>query len=852
MWRTEPTWLDVHVTYFHRAVVVSPLLPQGLGDSAQSAIVTVLGEFWAIDQATPVPSAALADVLARLGINEGATRAALSRLSGRGVLDRTKTGRTTAYSLSEHVRRTIPAAQKLTMGFGTDDRDWDGEWTVVSYAIPEHHRERRTQVREWLRWLGFGPVRDGVWVAPHGSVELILSSLGELLPPEALIFRATRLRGEVRAEDVWPLDALRADYTDFIAEFSPHVRDLHDGRIPPADALPLAMRLLGRWRGFPTVDPDLPRAALPEDWPRPAAREAFVAVHDAALPLAAQFVRDIVARYDDAAADSVRAWTVATWLDALASVSLPEPPQTLDLLPRPPRRTVVAAPSIARGSSAPITETVGSVSPQELDQLYRPAPEFSIRDDVPRGEVTEFDLPSELAFPGTTRTIGVYVPAQYDGTRPACVFVALDGLEGFYSVPTAFDNLIAAGEMPVTIGIGLGWGTVESATGANPRLQRSLEFDGMTQRLARFLLEEVLPTVETRTTAGGVPIRLSADPDDRAAGGLSTGGIGAFTLAWERPDAFRRVCSGIGTFVGMRGGDRYPVLVRKTEPKPIRVFLQGGENDGLPGFLDDFGDWWLGNAELQRALAYAGYDVRHEFGKGMHSPRHMSAVFPDAMRWLWADWPEPVRRGETENTLLRAVLLAGEDWSEDPDAELAADPYAAESPGGGSRYEVDPSTGELWIERGDTRTRLDAGLEEPSGIAVSPDGLWLAVADRTTPSGLSYRIRGDGSVDARDRFYALHASDAGETGARGWVFDRQGVLYAATALGVQLLDRNGRARAILASPDRTALTGIEFDSGDPTVLRVRTAGGGTYRRRTAIGGLPPGAGPVELPDWSGS
>lgn len=491
-------------------------------------------------------------------------------------------------------------------------------------------------------------------------------------------------------------------------------------------------------------------------------------------------------------------------------------------------------------------------TPQELDEQYLPAPEFARVPGVPEGEVTEFIGEAGTVFPGATRTIGVYVPAQYDGT-PACVYVAFDGLG---NLPAAFDSLIHAGEMPVTIAIGLGSGSVASETGENPRLQRSLEFDGMTGDLARLLLEEVFPAVERRTTAGGLPIRLSDSPDDRAAGGLSTGGIGAFTLAWERPDVVRRVCSGIGTFVGMRGGDRYPVLVRKTEPKPIRVFLQGGANDGLPGHLDEVGDWWMGNQTLQRALAYAGYPVRHEFGEGLHSGRHMAAVFPDAMRWLWAGWPAAVQAGTTENTYLRAAILPGEDWQTASDAEapagLAADRQLEALGPNGTRYVLDPERGELRIERDGASTVADSDLEAPSAVAISPDGLWLAVAERTDHSGHSYRVRTDGSVDLRQRFYAFHTPDTGHaSGTRGWVFDVRGTLYAATAMGVQIFDRNGRVRAILPSPDRSPLTAIAFGGpGDPERLYVRTAEGTTFRRKLAIPGAAEGADPISLPEWS--
>jgi enterochelin esterase-like enzyme len=123
-------------------------------------------------------------------------------------------------------------------------------------------------------------------------------------------------------------------------------------------------------------------------------------------------------------------------------------------------------------------------------------------------------------------------------------------------LPIVFDNLIAQNAMPVTIAIGLSSGIVDSANPPqNPRFDRSFEFDSLNDRLVRFLLDEVIPQVEQHRTPDGAPILLSNDPNDRAIGGASTGGIGAFTAAWERPDAFHRVFTSIGTFVGMRGGE---------------------------------------------------------------------------------------------------------------------------------------------------------------------------------------------------------------------------------------------------------------------------------------------------------
>ncbi|MBM3458702.1 MAG: gluconolactonase, partial [Armatimonadetes bacterium] len=192
------------------------------------------------------------------------------------------------------------------------------------------------------------------------------------------------------------------------------------------------------------------------------------------------------------------------------------------------------------------------------------------------------------------------------------------------------------------------------------RFNRSFEYDGLGDNYARFLLEELLPDVETRKSSDGRAIRLSKDPKDRAIGGSSSGAVCAFTAAWERPDSFSRVFSAIGTYVGLRGADRYPTLIRKFEPKPLRIFLQDGSND-----LNIYGgDWWIANQMMERALTFAGYEVQHAWGDGGHNGNHGTAVFPDAMRWLWKDWPNPVKTGTSRNTFLNDLLLPGEGWKQ--------------------------------------------------------------------------------------------------------------------------------------------------------------------------------------------
>src|SRR5215510_9361017 len=214
---------------------------------------------------------------------------------------------------------------------------------------------------------------------------------------------------------------------------------------------------------------------------------------------------------------------------------------------------------------------------------------------VPKGEVLKFTFDNSKIFPGTWREYWVYVPAQYTPDKPACVYVNQDGVQ--WGAPTVFDNLIHKKEMPVTIGVFVMHGRVKAANAeaALDRFNRSYEYDGLGDNYVRFLLDELLPEVETKKTSDGRPIRLSKNGNDRAIGGSSSGAICAFTAAWERPDAFTRVFSAIGTYVGLRGGERYSTLIRKLEPKPIRIFLQDGSNDNnIYG-----GDWWMANQSME-------------------------------------------------------------------------------------------------------------------------------------------------------------------------------------------------------------------------------------------------------------
>lgn len=262
---------------------------------------------------------------------------------------------------------------------------------------------------------------------------------------------------------------------------------------------------------------------------------------------------------------------------------------------------------------------------------YKPGPDSERQKDVPEGKVTKHTWNSSI-FPGTGRDYWIYVPAQYDKSRPACVMVFQDGGsyvsdKGQFRVPIVFDNLIHKKEMPVTIGIFINPGVVPAKeAGQKGRPNRSFEYDTLSDQYARFLEKEILPEVAKN-------YNLRQDAAGRAICGISSGGICAFTVAWERPDLFSKVLSHVGSFTNIRGGDAYPGIIRKSEKKPIRVFLQDGSGD-----LDNqFGNWPLANQQMASALKYVKYDYKFEYGDGGHNGKHGGAILPESLKWLWRD-----------------------------------------------------------------------------------------------------------------------------------------------------------------------------------------------------------------------
>ncbi len=544
------------------------------------------------------------------------------------------------------------------------------------------------------------------------------------------------------------------------------------------------------------------------------------------------------------------------------------------------------------------------------------------QEGVPKGEVLKFTFAESKIFPGTTREYWVYVPRQFDPGNPACVFVCQDGVQ--YNAPVVFDNLIAKGEMPVTIGVFIMHGKVLGPNdGAIPRFNRSLEYDGLGPDYARFVLEEILPDVEKKTASDGRKIVLSKSGNDRAIGGASSGAVCAFTAAWERPDAFSRVFSSIGTYVGLRGGNEYPTLVRKYEPKPLRIFLQDGSND-----LNIYaGDWWMVNQEMERALAFAGYERAHVWGDGGHNDKHAKAIFPDGMRFLWKGWPESVKAGLSKNGMLNDVLIPGEDWqlvweggkftegpcanavgevffndipnaktykvaldgkvSEfiadskkangqalapdgriftviDPEAKIVA--YDTNGQGttvaegirgndlvvlkNGHTYVTEPApqggkaSNVVLVKANGEKEVVDTGLRFANGVTASPDQSLLYVCDSRSHWVYSYQIQPDGKLAHKQRFYWLHIPDtADESGADGMRVDRDGRLYVATRMGIQVCDQAGRVNCIIPTPNgrvsNLTFGGSEFDT------IYATSGDKVYKRKVKARGANAWADPIK-------
>ena len=341
-------------------------------------------------------------------------------------------------------------------------------------------------------------------------------------------------------------------------------------------------------------------------------------------------------------------------------------------------------------------------------------------ESAPRGQLTKGILNESRLYPGATHEYQVYVPPQFTETTPAAVMVFQDGAwyakaDGAFRAPAVFDALIDAGAMPVTIAVFVNPGIVPpTRDGAKPQSIRSFEYDSLSDRYVRFLVEELLPVALK-------DLNVSSDPARRALCGMSSGGICAFTAAWQRPDQFGKVMSHIGSFTNIRGGDIYPAVIRKTEPKPIRVYLEDASGD-----LDNLhGSWPLANQEMAAALEFMGYDVRFDYAEGFgHNGKHGAELFRDALTWLW--------RNEAHETAfdvsaplggdraLRRQLIPGAGWSVVADGLGFADASCTDAQG--HFYFCDMKAPAVYRVSAADGAREVLTTEAVSGLECGPDG----------------------------------------------------------------------------------------------------------------------------------
>lgn len=408
---------------------------------------------------------------------------------------------------------------------------------------------------------------------------------------------------------------------------------------------------------------------------------------------------------------------------------------------------------------------------------YVLGPDSKPQAGVPKGTVTKHTWATSKVFPGTTRDYWIYVPSQYDASKPAPVMIFQDGggyvnEKGPWFANIVLDNLIHKKEIPPLIGIFINPGVVPALDPATqqPRFNRSFEYDALGERYARFLIDEILPEVGKR-------YNLSKNPDDRAIAGSSSGGSAAFTAAWSRPDQFHRVMSFIGSFVNLRGAEIYPTLIRKTEARPLRVFLQDGERDNNIYA----GNWWVANQDMASAFEFMGYDYTFVKGKEAHNSRHGSAILPDAMRWLWRGYPAPIQRGNRDADSRGAtgiidptkgweLVSDGHRFTEGPAVDRAGNVYFTDVPGD-KLWKIDHATGKASLfkdKAGQVSGLMFAGDGKLIGVRRAPrqvvafamDGSETVLADGIGTNDLVVAANGN-----------IYFSDP--TGHKVWLLDPQ-------------------------------------------------------------------------------
>lgn len=459
---------------------------------------------------------------------------------------------------------------------------------------------------------------------------------------------------------------------------------------------------------------------------------------------------------------------------------------------------------------------------------YPLGPDSQPQAGVPKGTVTKQRLEPGKIYPGTPHDYSIYVPAQYNASKPTAFMIFLDGsgvLNDNVRVPVVFDNLIAKADLPPLIGIFVDPGILPVASEATQmnRFNRINEYDSLDERYSRFLVEELIPEVAKK-------YNLSKDPNDRALYGISTGATGAFMAAWHRPDQFRRVLTFIGSFVNFRGADSLPARIRRTEPKPIRIFMQDGRND-----LNSYaGKWVLQNESMAAALEFAGYDVKLVIGEEGHNIKQGAAIMPEALRWLWREYPKPIVVREppapnfprppqtaTANAnaprftpppggvrgAVYAIVSLDKPWEQVGETyKYVASPAADKD---GNVYFADPTSNRIY--KTDATGKATLFKDNTSGakaLRFGPDGR-LYASQLTRKRIVSYGAGGDEKVVANN----VEANDL--------VLTATGAIYFVdtTHRTANLLDTKGQSRVVLNCENILSPTALTL-SPDQSLLNI--------------------------------
>ena len=531
---------------------------------------------------------------------------------------------------------------------------------------------------------------------------------------------------------------------------------------------------------------------------------------------------------------------------------------------------------------------------------------------VPEGKVVEGTFNQSKIFSGTVHQYWVYVPKQYDPSKPACVYVQQDGYRGFES--EVFDELIARNEMPVTVGVFVNPGYLPPPAGkeTSGRPNRNFEYDSLGDNYVRFIVDELLPAIAKKEN-----LNLTTSGNDRCIAGASSGGICAFNAAWERTDAFSRVYANSGSFVAFRGGNEFPTLIRKYEAKPIRSFLTTGTTD----MENCAGDWTLLDMEMDKSLKFSDYDYKFKVIEGGHGAGYDYDGLVEAMRYLWKGWPEPVKAG-VGAPRSQDILIPGEQWQLlagvykdargaacnskgeiffadvlnnhiyriDSDGKVSQfirdaahansitigtndelmtvsaatgkilsydtsgkstvyaegihGQYITANPGGGVYVTSAGKPGEkstLWFIKDGHKTAVDSVAKFATGLAITPDQWLLAMADGNSKWVYSYQINNDGTLANRERFFWLYVADCKDNaGTEALCYDKEGHLYAATDLGIQICVEYGPTQVILPVPGGK-VNGICFGGPDMDTL-FAFCGDKIYKRKVkthALGAFTP-------------